>query len=191
MPTWRARRPPFFLAEQTRSPDALARRLNVSVDEAREILQRTAHDFLKHSDGIHPAAWWSWWARTLRHRRCDLAREKKRARKKIGQAEHELPALLQRHRSPEAELLRRESAPVVGWLLDQVKPSRREVAERVLFAEGEPYERIAGELSVPVGTVKSRWQRAVEDMRAAAYHKPKEERDWLRAALLALLFSLT
>jgi len=176
-----------FPAERTRSPYALARRMNVSVDEAREILQRTGHDFLAHLDRIQPAAWWSWWARTLHHRRCDLAREKKRAQKKNGQAEHQLPALLQHHRSPEAELIRRESAPVVGWFLNQVKPSRREVAERVLFAEGEPYERIAGELRVPVGTVKSRWQRAVEDMRAAVHRRPKEERDWLRAALLALL----
>lgn len=176
-----------FLEARTRHPEKVARKLHVSRDEACELLQKTAHDFLKEVDIVHKAAWWSWWARTLHHRRCDLAREQKRSRKRAAEAEHQLPATLQPHLSPEAELIRRENAAVVGWCLDQVKPSRREVAKRIVFGEREPYEQIAEELGVPVATVKSRWLRAIEDMRAAALRKPKEERDRLRLALLSLL----
>jgi len=176
-----------FLEARTARPDKLSREMNLSMDDAREVHQAAARDFVKNVGKIHPAAWWSWWARTVHNRRCDLAREQKRARTKNAQAEHQLPLTLQRQLSPEEEQIRRESVSVVGWLLDQVKPSRREIAQRIVFGGDEPYAPLAEELGLPIGTIKSRWLRAVEDMRKAVFRQPKEERDRLRRALWALV----
>ena len=185
-----SRRKVAFLVEQTRNPAEMARRLRTSAADAEDLLQHTAIEFSRAT--IHPAAWWSWWSAALRSRRVDLARAAKRVHKYTPALERHVQHTQPASRSPEDELIRRESAPVVGWFLDQVKPGRREVVERHLLDNQMPAQ-IAAELGVPIETVKSRLKRGLADMRAALRRQPagEQERLWRAlAALAAFLVSL-
>lgn len=65
------------------------------------------------------------------------------------------------------ELIRKETASQVHECLDRLRPSYRHILKRADL-EGKSYDRIAAELRLPIGTVKSRLNRARESFRKNA-----------------------
>lgn len=87
-------------------------------------------------------------------------------------AEHEgVLSYHERLPHPEADvldqLIRRETASQVHECLDRLRPSYRRILT-CADMEGKSYERIATELRLPIGTVKSRLARARESFRKNA-----------------------
>lgn len=170
-------------------PKEWARALRVSEQDAEDLIQDAVLALLEKPD-VQPrsARGWIFGAARLGRRR--LLRARGRAAKYEPQIEAYLRDLGGPFLAPDEEIDGRERLLAVFWLLDQVKPGRRAVAERHLFG-ASPEEDIAAELGLALGTVKSQWRRAKEDMRAALDREVarRGDRAWL-AGLLALVASL-
>ncbi len=170
-------------------PKEWARALRVSEQDAEDLIQDAVLALLEKPD-VQPrsARGWIFGAARLGRRR--LLRARARAAKYEPQIEAYLRELGGPFLAPDEEIDGRERLLAVFWLLDQVKPGRRAVAERHLFG-ASPEEDIAAELGLALGTVKSQWRRAKEDMRAALDREVARsgDRAWL-VGLLALVASL-
>lgn len=107
----------------------------------------------------------------LRNAFVDLVKRKKGRLMSID-VEHEgVLSYHERLPHPEADvldqLIRRETASQVHECLDRLRPSYRRILTSADL-EGKSYERIASELRLPIGTVKSRLSRARESFRKNA-----------------------
>ncbi|HEY3267957.1 MAG TPA: sigma-70 family RNA polymerase sigma factor [Armatimonadota bacterium] len=67
-------------------------------------------------------------------------------------------------RQPEAMFWKREREAQIAKAIDRLSPEHRAVLQRAAI-EDRPYEDIATELNIPVGTVRSRLFRARENLR--------------------------
>lgn len=169
-------------------PGNWARALRVSAQDAEDLIQDALLALVEKPDAQprSPRGWLFGAARLGRRR---LVRARARAALYEPQIEAYLRDLGGSPPAPDEEIDRRERLLAVFWLLDQVKPTRREVAEHCLF--GASSEGLAAELGLPSGTVKSQWRRAKADMRAALDREMARngDRAWL-AALFALVAAL-
>ncbi len=169
-------------------PESWARVLRVSAQDAEDLIQDALLALVEKPEAQprSPRGWLFGAARLGRRR---LVRARARAALYEPQIEAYLRDLGGSPPSPDEEIDRRERLLAVFWLLDHVKPTRREVAEHCLF--GASSEVLAAELGLPSGTVKSQWRRAKADMRAALDREMARngDRAWL-AALFALVAAL-
>lgn len=139
-------------------------RTGCSADEAEEIAQaaliavwRKAGQFDPATSGA--AAWIFTIARNLR---IDSARRMARAAKLQQDAEAE--SWLDPVESAETTLSREENAIRVSAALNHLSDEQSRVI-RLSFIEERPHAEIAGELGIPLGTVKSRIRLAMKRLR--------------------------
>ncbi len=177
-----------FAGEVLRDPRKWSRHLRVPEHDAEDLLHDALVLLVEHEAAVAPAARWSWFASTLRHRKLGFARDRARARAHDPALEAHLRAQPPPFPAPDAEIPDRAAAAC--WLIEQVSPSRRDVARRHLF-DLRTLEEIAAETGTPIGTVRSRWERAKRDMRAALAREEAKRggNAWL-VALVALLSGL-
>jgi len=72
-------------------------------------------------------------------------------------------------RQPEAVLWKRDRQERIAEAIARLSPDHREVLRRAAL-EDRPYEEVAAELNIPVGTVRSRLFRAREHLRQHLMH---------------------
>lgn len=168
-------------------PGKWSRRLRVSGPDAEDLLQDALVLLVEHAREIEPRARWNWFSSALQNRRMRLSRDRARAAKIEPLLEGHLRDLPAPFAAPDAEILEEQRRDAARWLVEQVHPSRRRVAELHLW-EDRMLEEIAVELSTPLGTIRSRWDRAKGDMRAAIEREQKKQGGlgWL-VAIVALL----
>lgn len=177
-----------FAGEVLRDPRRWSRQLRVPQHDTEDLLHDALVRLVEHAHAIDPAARWSWFSSTLQNRKLGLVRDRARARAHEPALEAHLRAQPPPFPPPDAEIP--DLAAAARWLIEQVHPSRRDVARRHL-RDMRTLEQIAAETRTPIGTVRSRWERAKQDMRAAL-HREETKRGrmaWL-AALMALLAGL-
>lgn len=68
------------------------------------------------------------------------------------------------HRQPENMFWKRHEEEQIARAIERLSPEHRQVLTRAAI-EDRPYEEIANELNIPVGTVRSRLFRARENLR--------------------------
>lgn len=161
-------------------------KVRVSPSDAEDLLQDTLLLFLEKHESIQPGSWRAWILGTLRNRELELFKKQALWRKYEPQleahAQHAGPWCAE----PDAAIRQEQILFALKWLLAQVQPSRRDVAERYLF-DGVTLAAIAAETGSPLGTVRSQWTRAKRDMRAAIERERAELDDLFVAVMLAIL----
>lgn len=179
-------RPPHLLVVLASVLDPKRRpRLRVGVSDAEDILQDTLLLFLEKHESLQPGAWYAWVYSTLRNREREFLKRRALRSKHHPLLAAYLLAHTPQHAEADARLRQQELLSALTWLLDQVAPSRRDVAERYLF-DAVPLEEIAAETGRPLSTVGSQWRRAKEDMRAAI----ARERSKLDPVFVAVLLAI-
>lgn len=179
--------PPHLLAVLASVLDPQRRPgLRVSVSDTEDILQDSLLLFIEKHDSIQPGAWYAWIYGTLRNRERELLKRRALRSKYHPLLAAYLQAHTPQHAEADARLRQRELLAALTWLLDQVAPSRRDVAERYLF-DAVPLEEIAAETGRPLSTVGSQWRRAKEDMRAAIARERAKLDPVFVAVLLAIV----
>jgi RNA polymerase sigma factor (sigma-70 family) len=172
----------FAKREYGRAAD-WARVLHVDEDDADEALQLAMICLWEKRATVAASRWpaWLWIAAVLR--KATILRAKTRARKRQALITFEFfeECLAP---SPEVELYRQHCERELLWLVDQVKPGRRDVVELHLL-EGLPLSEVATALNIPEGTAKTRWARGLKDMRDAYARRRAKEEFLLLAATLA------
>lgn len=168
-------------------PDRWARGLRVPLHDAEDIVQDALVALLEEQ-GSPPESRLDWLWQTARLRKLRLFRARARAAAYQPRIEAHLRELSAPGREPDGEMERRERLLSVLWILDQVKPARREVARRHLLHE-ESLEEIAASLDLAIGTVKSRWERAKDDMRAAVERERAKDGNLFKVSAVAALLS--
>ncbi len=159
--------PPHLLAVLASVLDPKRRPgLRVGVSDTEDILQDTLLLFIEKHEGIQPGAWYAWIYGTLRNRERELLKRRALRSKYHPLLAAYLQAHTPQHAEADAQLRQREILSALTWLLDQVAPSRRDVAERYLL-DAVSLEEIAAETGRPLSTIGSQWRRAKGDMRAA------------------------
>ena len=170
-------------------PEKWARALRVSEQDAEDLIQDAVLALLEKPD-TRPRSPRGWLFGAARLGRRRLLRARARAAKYEPQIQAYLLDLDAPFPAPDEETEWRGRLLAVLWLLDHVKPGRRAVAEAHLFGASSE-EDIAAELGLVLGTVKSQWRRAKDDMRRALDRELAKNGDkaWL-VGLLALVAAL-
>lgn len=170
-------------------PEKWARALRVSEQDAEDLIQDAVLALLEKPD-MRPRSPRGWLFGAARLGRRRLLRARARAAKYEPQIQAYLLDLDAAFPAPDEETEWRGRLLAVLWLLDHVKPGRRAVAEAHLFGASSE-DAIAAELGLVLGTVKSQWRRAKDDMRRALDRELAKNGDkaWL-AGLLALVAAL-
>ncbi|MFO0586061.1 MAG: sigma-70 family RNA polymerase sigma factor [Polyangiaceae bacterium] len=168
---------------------ALGRRLRVPAADAEDLIQDALMLLVENDHEIAPPARWSWFTTTLRNRRMHVGRDRALAREREPLLEAHFRALASPFEPPDAPILDEQRRSAARWLVAQVHASRRAVAVAHLW-EDRTLEEIAADMKLSLGTVRSRWDRAKEDMRAAIEREQKKQGGfaWL-VSIVALLFA--
>lgn len=153
---------------------ALLRRVALRIlgcpEQAQDAVQE-AICALWQADG-RPVEIRGWLVRTVIHRSLHRRRSEGRRRRWEEQAALDLGADCPIC-NPEDEISRRETLSALEHALDQLSSEHRVVL--ALRAAGLEYEEIAAELALPVGTIRSRLNRA---RRALREQMPQGEQAW-------------
>ncbi len=161
-------------------------KVRVGPSDAEDLLQDTLLLFLEKHESIQPGSWRAWILGTLRNRELELFKKqalwKKYEPQLEAHAQHAGPWCAE----PDAAIRQEQVLFALKWLLAQIHPSRRDVAERYLF-DGVTLAAIAAETGSPLGTVRSQWTRARGDMRAAIERERAELDELFVAVMLAIL----
>ena len=147
---------------------ALLLRILKSRAEAEELLQEVFVELWRRAPQYDPArASVSTWVTTVaRSRALDALRARKRRHQdaQVPTEDVNLPAPTEHRPDEQAQKSRRERA--VHEAMEQLTEDQREVLEYAYF-RGLSHSEIAGELEIPIGTVKSRILAAMKVLRAA------------------------
>ncbi|MFO0591867.1 MAG: hypothetical protein U0441_30245 [Polyangiaceae bacterium] len=152
----------------------LSRRLRVPAADAEDLLQDALLLLVEADRKVVPAARWSWFTSTLHLRGMRARRDRQYARNAEPLVMAHLQAQAPPFEAPDAAVLDEQRRAAARWLLAQVHDSRRGVAELYLWQD-RALEEIAADMKLSVGTVRSRWERAKEDMRAAIEREQKKQ----------------
>lgn len=138
-------------------------RMGTSPEAAEELAQETLLALWRRAASFDPAkAQASTWIFAIaRNLRIDLARRERRALP--GEDPTDAPSAPV---EPEAELAASEKARRIGLALADLPTAQAEVV-RLAFFSDKPHSEIAGELALPLGTVKSRLRLALGRLRIA------------------------
>ena len=132
-------------------------------DAVQDAYLRIAHPATPHVMPQHPRGWMF---RVLRNLCIDRLRSRK-SRLRVVSSDGEVETHSQNlsdHRTPETELLSSDALDRVARAMDAMPAEQSEVLS--LFAvEGLSYQETASVLGVPVGTVRSRLNRARQTLR--------------------------
>ncbi|MFO0589888.1 MAG: sigma-70 family RNA polymerase sigma factor [Polyangiaceae bacterium] len=166
---------------------ALGRRLRVPAADAEDLIQDALTLLVENDHEVAPPARWSWFTRTLHNQRMHVQRDRALATEREPVLKAHFRALAPPLESPDAPILDEQRRSAARWLVAQVHESRRVVAELHLW-EDRTLEEIAADMKLSLGTVRSRWDRAKEDMRAAIEREQKKQGGfaWL-VTIVALL----
>jgi RNA polymerase sigma-70 factor (ECF subfamily) len=179
-----------FAEQLVRRPSEWARRLRVSEPDAEDLVQDALVLVLENEHTIEPRARWSWFRAALQHRKLHFLSDQALAKKYESRLEAHLREQGAPFGAPDSGLARQQTLSAMQWLLEQVHTSRREVAVLHL-CEDRSLEEIAEQSGAPLGTVRSRWERAKDDMRSAIERqRAKHGGKSLLLAVAALLTGL-
>ena len=132
-------------------------------DAVQDAYIRIAHPAVPHAMPEHPRGWMF---RVLRNLCIDRLRSRK-SRLRVVTSDGEIETLSQHlsvHRTPETELLSSDALERVARAMDAMPEDQSEVLS--LYAvEGLSYREIATIIGVPVGTIRSRLNRARQSLR--------------------------
>lgn len=157
-----------------------------SAADAEDLLQDAMLLFIEKQAGVARRSWRAWISGTARNRQRELRRDRatwRRYEPLIGEhVRRATPAPV----GPDAGVRQAEILAALDWLIEQVAPTRREVAERVLV-DGETLESIAAATGRKLGTVASKWARAKREMREALLRERQSLDNTFFTVMLSIL----
>jgi len=182
-------------------PSSRWRKLGLPPADADDILQRALVRLLEHRDVIEKGSYPGWFRSVLRHEiLTSLRRALCRELLAPSLEAHAHFDAIQRgpsspFPSPDSQSLLLDVLVAADWLVQQVSPGRRAVAEQCLqriLADGELWgiADIAAGLGLSPGTVGSQWARAKEEMSAALARERHKSGKSPLAALFGFLAGL-
>ncbi len=132
-------------------------------DAVQDAYLRIAHPVTPHEMPQHPRGWMF---RVLRNLCIDRLRSRK-SRLRVISSDGEIETLSQNlsdHCTPETELLSSDALDRVARAMDAMPPELSEVLS-LSAVEGLSYQETAAVIGVPIGTVRSRLNRARQSLR--------------------------
>jgi len=150
-----------LVAHHTRKVFALAYRFTGRVDEAEDLTQEVFVKVYQTLDRYREAdgSFVGWLMTVARNRAIDHYRRHREERRRRSEDPQLLEAMPARGEHPIARLEREQRAQLVHRGL-RALPSELRLPLILCDLEGRPYEEIASTLGIPLGTVKSRLNRA-------------------------------
>lgn len=156
--------------------NAYAVRCGASISDAEEIVQESMLTVWRKAHTFNPSAASAntWLYTIVRNRRIDFARRDKRH---LTQSDDLWPEPAS---DPlESDVVSDLDGRIVRILLDALPQDQRQVVYMVYF-EGKTHSEIAGELDVPLGTIKSRLRLAMKKLETLS----QDQMSWLIIILL-------